>query len=84
MSKNINSTAIIEDGAYINPSVKIGTYSIIKKSVSNGENTIMGSHVVIDGVNTIGKNNDIVSHNSIGQATENKKDNKEEQKQRIW
>jgi len=59
MSKNIHSTTIIEDGADIHPSVKIGPYSIIKKNVSIGENTIIGSHVVIDGVTTIGKNNHI-------------------------
>ena len=83
MSKNIHSTAIIEDGAVIHPSVKIGPYSIIKKNVSIGENTIIGSHVVIDGVTTIGKNNHIFSHNSIGQAPQDKKYNKEETKLRI-
>ncbi|NCW63804.1 MAG: acyl-ACP--UDP-N-acetylglucosamine O-acyltransferase [Betaproteobacteria bacterium] len=83
MSKNIHSTAIIEDGADIHSSVKIGPYSIIKKNVSIGENTIIGSHVVIDGVTTIGKNNHIFSHNSIGQAPQDKKYNKEETKLRI-
>ena len=83
MTKNIHSTAIIEDGADIHTSVKIGPYSIIKKNVSIGENTIIGSHVVIDGVTTIGKNNHIFSHNSIGQAPQDKKYNKEETKLRI-
>src|SRR6056300_353514 len=83
MSKNLHSTAIIEDGADIHPSVNIGPYSIIKKNVSIGENTIIGSHVVIDGVTTIGKNNHIFSHNSIGQAPQDKKYNKEETKLRI-
>ena len=78
MSKNIHSTAIIEDGAKIHPSVKIGPYSIINKNVSIDENTTVGSHVVIDGTTSIGKNNYIFSHNSIGQAPQDKKYKNEE------
>jgi len=78
MSKNIHPTAIIEDGANIHPTVKIGPYSIINKNVSIDKNTIIGSHVVIEGITTIGKNNKIFSHNSIGQAPQDKKYNHEE------
>ena len=78
MSKNIHPTAIIEDGAKIHPSVKIGPYSIINKNVSIAENTTVGSHVVIDGTTLIGKNNCIFSHNSIGQAPQDKKYKNEE------
>ena len=77
MSKNIHPTAIVENGANIHPSVKIGPYSIINKNVSIEENTIIGSHVVIDGITSIGKNNNIFSHNSIGQAPQDKKYNNE-------
>ena len=83
MSNNIHPTAIIENGANIHPSVKIGAYSIINKNVSIGENTIIGSHVVIDGVTSIGKNNNIFSHNSIGQAPQDKKYNNEKTKLKI-
>lgn len=80
MSKNFHPTAIIENSANIHPSVKIGAYSIIKKNVSIDENTIIGSHVVIDGLTFIGKNNNIFSHNSIGQSPQDKKYNNEETK----
>jgi UDP-N-acetylglucosamine acyltransferase len=83
MSKYIHPTAIIEDGANIHSSVKIGPYSIINKNVSIDENTIIGSHVVIDGVTSIGKNNHIFSHNSIGQAPQDKKYNKEDTRLKI-
>ena len=83
MSKNIHPTAIIENGANIHPSVKIGPYSIINKNVSIDENTTIGSHVVIDGVTSIGKNNNIFSHNSIGQAPQDKKYNNEETRLKI-
>ena len=83
MSNNIHPTAIIENGANIHPSVKIGPYTIINNNVSIDENTIIGSHVVIDGITTIGKNNKIFSHNSIGQAPQDKKYNNEETKLKI-
>ena len=83
MSNNIHPNAIIENGANIHPSVKIGPYTIINNNVSIDENTIIGSHVVIDGITTIGKNNKIFSHNSIGQAPQDKKYNNEETKLKI-
>ena len=46
--------------------------------MSIAENTTVGSHVVIDGTTLIGKNNCIFSHNSIGQAPQDKKYKNEE------
>lgn len=63
---HIHKTAIIEDGAKIGDNVKIGAYSIIGKDVIIGDNTVIDSHTLIEGRTTIGKNNHIFSHASIG------------------
>ena len=73
MSLNIHPTAIIESGAKIHTSVSVGPYSVIKKNVVIEENTSVGAYVLIDGDTHIGKNNTIFSHNSIGQAPQDKK-----------
>lgn len=69
----IHPTVIIESGAKIDDSVKIGPYSIIGKNVVIKSGTEIGSHVVIAGNTIIGKNNIIYSHNSIGQAPQDRK-----------
>ena len=53
----IHKTAIIDPNAKIDPSVKIGAYSIIGPNVEIYENTIIQSHVSILGNTKIGKNN---------------------------
>lgn len=66
MTNQIHPTAIIEDGAKIGNNVEIGAYSIIGKNVSLGDGTIVKSHVVIEGITEIGKNNTIFQFASIG------------------
>lgn len=63
---NIHKTAIIEDGAILGKNVTIGAYTIIGKDVKIGDDTIVDSHTLITGKTTIGKNNHIFSHASIG------------------
>lgn len=63
---NIHKTAIIEDGAIIGENVTVGAYTIIGKDVKIGSGTIVESHTLITGKTTIGKNNHIFSHASIG------------------
>lgn len=66
MNNDIHKTAIIENGAIIGDNVKIGPYVIIGKNVKIGNNTIIDSHTIIEGKTTIGENNHIFSHASIG------------------
>jgi len=63
---NIHPTAIIEEGATIGSNVTIGAYSYVGKNVTIGDNTIIDTHTLIDGYTTIGKNNHIFSHATIG------------------
>ena len=77
---NIHKTAIIEDGAKIHESVKIGAFTIIGSKVTIDEGTVISSHCVIDGLTTIGKNNKIFSHAVLGTIPQDLKYNGEETK----
>ena len=62
----IHNTAIIDKRAKISSNVKIGPYSIIGPDVEIEENTIIHSHVNLEGNTKIGKNNQIFPFSSIG------------------
>jgi len=64
--KKIHHTAIIEDGAVIAPSVKVGPYCHVGSDVKIGENCVLKSHVIIDGQTTIGKENIFFPTSYIG------------------
>ncbi len=69
----IHATAIIEPGARLHPSVKVGAYSIIGPMVSIDAETIIGPHVVITGRTHIGQANQFYQFSSIGEASQDKK-----------
>jgi UDP-N-acetylglucosamine acyltransferase len=73
----IHSTAIIDSLAELDSSVEVGAYSIIGPSVRIDSGTRVGSHVVIKGPTTIGKNNQIFQFSSLGEAPQDKKYNDE-------
>ncbi len=70
---NIHSTAIIEPGAQIDPSVTVGPYTIIGSNVKIGAGTTVGPHCVIQGHTTIGRDNRIFQFNSLGAIPQDKK-----------
>lgn len=63
---NIHPSSIIENGAKIHETVKIGPFCIVGANVEIGANTILHSHVVIDGHTTIGEGNKFFQGCSIG------------------
>ncbi|MBC2851999.1 MULTISPECIES: acyl-ACP--UDP-N-acetylglucosamine O-acyltransferase [unclassified Cetobacterium] len=69
----IHSTAIVEEGAILEPGVKIGAFCIVGKDVKIGKNTVLQSHVVVEGITEIGENNTIYSFVSIGKASQDLK-----------
>jgi len=77
MSK-IHPTAIIEKGAVIGDNVTIGPYAYIGAKVSIGEHTSIAAHAIIEGDTTLGKNNRIFSHSSIGSIPQDLKFNNED------
>ena len=70
---NIHPTAIVADGARLDPTVTVGPYSVIGEHVSIGAGTTVGAHCVIDGRTTIGADNRIFQFNSIGAIPQDKK-----------
>ncbi|MGL5124654.1 MAG: acyl-ACP--UDP-N-acetylglucosamine O-acyltransferase [Fusobacteriaceae bacterium] len=69
----MHNTAIVEAGAVIEDGVKIGPFCIVGKDVKIGKNTVLQSHVVVEGITEIGENNTIYSFVSIGKASQDLK-----------
>ncbi len=69
----VHSTAIVEPGAELASSVRVGAYSIIRGRVRIGEGTTIGPHCVIEGRTTIGRDNHVSQFNSIGGVPQDKK-----------
>ena len=69
----IHPSAIIDPKAELDSSVEVGAYSVIGAGVKVDENTKIGSHVVLKGPTTIGKNNQIFQFSSLGEAPQDKK-----------
>jgi UDP-N-acetylglucosamine acyltransferase len=66
MTPKIHPNAIVSSKAQIGANVEIGPFCVIGDDVKIGDNSILVSHVVIDGDTTIGKNNKIFPFASIG------------------
>jgi UDP-N-acetylglucosamine acyltransferase len=62
----IHPTAIIDPGADIDSSVRIGPYAVIGNNVFIGADTVIESHVTIEPYVTIGANCRIFQHAAIG------------------
>jgi UDP-N-acetylglucosamine acyltransferase len=69
----IHSTAIIEPGAQLHSSVRVGPYTVIGPHVRIGAGTSVGAHCVIEGHTTIGEGNHIFQFNSLGAIPQDKK-----------
>ncbi len=63
---DIHPTAIIADGAEIGEGVKIGPYCIVGPDVKLGDGVALVSHVVVDGITSVGSNTRIFPFASIG------------------
>ena len=73
MSVKIHPSAIIDPKAELDSSVEVGAYSVIGAGVKVDANTRIGSHVVLKGPTSIGKNNQIFQFSSLGEAPQDKK-----------
>lgn len=69
----IHPTSIIEAGAFIKAGVKVGPFCYIGSNVEIGEGTVIHSHVVINGITKIGKDNQIYQFSSIGEINQDLK-----------
>lgn len=70
---DIHTSAIVDARAELDDEVIIGPFTTVGPHVRIGAGTRIGSHCVVDGHTTLGRGNRIYSHNSIGQAPQDKK-----------
>lgn len=70
MSERIHPTAIVEDGANVDPSVSVGPYSIIGSGVQLGADCVVGPHVVLRGPMQVGRSNRFFQFCSIGEISQ--------------
>ncbi len=69
----IHPTAVVSKKSKIASSVTIGPYAVVEENVEIDEGCIIGSHTVITGPTSIGKNNKIFQFCSIGDDPQDKK-----------
>lgn len=77
---HIHSTSIIDPKAQIGNEVTIGPFCVVGKDVQIGNNVELKSHVVIEGITSIGDDNVIYPFASIGHAPQDLKYKKEPSK----
>lgn len=75
---NIHPTAIIEEGAKIANSAKVGPYCIVGANVSLDDNVELRAHVNIEGYTSVGEGTIIYPFASIGSAPQDLKFSGEE------
>lgn len=69
----IHPSAIVEEGAEIGAGVRIGPFCYVGSQVEIGAGTVLKSHIVVNGITTIGRDNQIYQFASIGEANQDLK-----------
>ena len=69
----IHPTALIAEGARLDPTVSVGPYAVIGADVAIGAGTTIGAHCVIEGHTTLGQDNRVFQFASLGGAPQDKK-----------
>lgn len=69
----IHRTAVVEDGAQIDPTCEVGPFAVIGPKVTLGPGTTVGAHAVVAGRTTVGAQNRIFPFASIGGAPQDLK-----------
>ncbi|MDR0217323.1 MAG: acyl-ACP--UDP-N-acetylglucosamine O-acyltransferase [Enterobacteriaceae bacterium] len=69
----IHPSSIVEEGAVIGANVRIGPFCYIGSQVEIGEGTELKSHIVINGITKIGRDNQIYQFASIGEVNQDLK-----------
>jgi UDP-N-acetylglucosamine acyltransferase len=70
---DIHPSALVDPSAELDPSVRVGPFTTIGPYVRIASGTRIGSHCVIEGRTTIGRDNQIFQFNSLGAIPQDKK-----------
>ncbi|MGY9002400.1 MAG: acyl-ACP--UDP-N-acetylglucosamine O-acyltransferase, partial [Rhodospirillales bacterium] len=73
----IHPTALVNDAAILGSNVNIGPYCIIGENITLGDGVNLVSHVVVDGVTTVGENTVVYPFASLGSPPQDLKYNGE-------
>ncbi len=65
----IHPTAVVEDGAVLADDVQVGAYAYIGKNVKIGSGSIVAHHATVDGLTTMGENNQVYPYAFVGGKT---------------
>ncbi|CAN5320645.1 acyl-ACP--UDP-N-acetylglucosamine O-acyltransferase [soil metagenome] len=69
----IHPSAIVDAGAELADDVEVGPFSIVGPAVRIGAGSRIGAHVMLTGATTLGRDNRVFHHCSIGEAPQDKK-----------
>ena len=69
MSSNVHPTAIIERGAEIDSSARVGAYAYVGPMVRMGSSCVVHHHATVEGNTTMGSGNEIYPYAFIGART---------------
>jgi len=69
----IHATALVDPAAELDADVEVGPYAVIGSQVRIGAGSRIGAHCTVEGRTTIGRNNRIFQHASIGAPPQDKK-----------
>ncbi|MEB6336645.1 acyl-ACP--UDP-N-acetylglucosamine O-acyltransferase [Serratia rhizosphaerae] len=69
----IHPSAIVEDGAVVGAGAHIGPFCYVGSQVEIGEGTVLKSHVVVNGITKIGRENQIYQFATIGEVNQDLK-----------
>jgi len=70
----VHPTAVVEDGASLDPSAVVGPYSIVGKGVHLAKGCILHSHVVLRGEAVIGEGCEFFPFSVVGVRAQHKRD----------
>jgi len=73
MSSNIHPTAIIEEGAQVSETAKVGPFCYVGSKVTLNDNVTLKTHVNIEGRTTLGEGTQVFPFASLGTAPQDLK-----------
>ena len=73
MTQNIHPTAIVADDVRLGHDVEIGPYCVVGPQVCLADGVKLHSHVVLEGITSVGEGTEIFPFSSIGSRTQDKK-----------
>src|SRR5512138_3740303 len=69
----IHPTAVVEQGAQVDPSCEIGPFAVVGPHVRLGPRNVLAAHAVVTGRTTLGEGNRVFPHAVLGEIPQDLK-----------